>query len=66
MCAAPNALIYESDCAALNPFRDQLCGDTALKVIDGCIEPYDLPGLGLEIDESLFARYPGIPGPCNI
>ena len=66
LCAAPNALIYESDCAEINPFRDLLCGGTALKVIDGHIEPNDAPGLGLEIDESLFARYPGIPGPCYI
>ena len=66
LCATSNALIYEGDCAALNPFRDELCGGTALKVIDGFIEPNDEPGLGLEVDESLFARYPGIPGPCYI
>jgi L-alanine-DL-glutamate epimerase-like enolase superfamily enzyme len=66
LCASSNAYIYESDCAAINPFRDVLCGDTALKVIDGHIEPNDQPGLGLVIDESLFAKYPGIPGPCYI
>jgi D-galactarolactone cycloisomerase len=33
---------------------------------DGCIEPYDGPGLGIEVDEALFERYPGIPGPCYI
>jgi L-alanine-DL-glutamate epimerase-like enolase superfamily enzyme len=64
LCATSNALIYEGDCAALNPFRDELCGSTALKVVDGFIEPSDAPGLGVEVDESLFTRFPGIPGPC--
>ncbi len=50
----------------LNPFRDELCGNTALKVVDGYIEPSDAPGLGLEVDETLFDRFPGIPGPCYI
>jgi L-alanine-DL-glutamate epimerase-like enolase superfamily enzyme len=33
---------------------------------DGCVEPFDGPGLGVEIDESVFAKYPGIPGPCYV
>jgi L-alanine-DL-glutamate epimerase-like enolase superfamily enzyme len=65
LCAAPNALIYEGDCAAYNPFRDELCRGAA-QVVDGYIEPSDAPGLGLEVDESMFARLPGIPGPCYI
>ncbi|HYK12659.1 MAG TPA: mandelate racemase/muconate lactonizing enzyme family protein [Burkholderiales bacterium] len=65
LCAASNALIYEGDCAAYNPFRDELCRGAA-QVVDGYIEPSDAPGLGLEVDESLFTRFPGIPGPCYI
>jgi len=65
LCAASNALIYESDCAAINPFRDELCSG-APRVEDGYIEQADAPGLGLEVDEKLFARFPGIPGPCYI
>jgi L-alanine-DL-glutamate epimerase-like enolase superfamily enzyme len=30
---------------------------------DGCVEPLDKPGIGLEIDEALFAKYPLIDGP---
>ncbi len=59
-----NALIYEADVARVNPFRDDLVSPKPVVGRDGCIEPYDGPGLGIEVDESLFAKYPGIPGPC--
>ena len=64
--ACGNALVYEADVAPVNPFRDDLVSPTPRVGSDGCIEPYDGPGLGIEVDESLFARYPGIPGPCYI
>ncbi len=63
LCAAQNALVYESDCAAFNPFRDDLVGGAPC-VVDGYIEPNEAPGLGIEIDESLFAKLPGVAGPC--
>lgn len=65
LCAAENALVYESDCAPLNPFRDELVHGAPV-VRDGHIEPTDAPGLGVDVDESLFEKYPGIPGPCYI
>ncbi len=65
LCAASNGLIYEADCAAVNPFRDELVRG-APKVAGGFIEPGDAPGLGIDVDESLFARWPGIPGPCYV
>jgi len=65
LCAADNALVYESDCAPLNPFRDELVHGSPV-VRDGHIEPGDAPGLGVSVDEALFAKYPGIPGPCYI
>ncbi len=61
-----NALIYEADVARQNPFRDDLVSPTPTVGPDGCIEPYDGPGLGIEVDESLFDRYPGISGPCYV
>jgi len=65
LCASANGLVYESDCAAFNPFRDELVsGGPSLR--DGHVEPNDRPGLGVEVDESLFAKLPGIPGPCYI
>ena len=30
---------------------------------DGCVEPSDAPGLGLDIDESVFEQFPLIDGP---
>ena len=63
LCAIPNGLLYEADLAPVNPFRDDLA-DPPLAVEEGYIEPNDLPGLGLQINEEVLARYPGIPGPC--
>ena len=63
---APNALVYEADLSALNPFRDELVHPIPQVGEDGCVEAFDGPGLGVEVDESLFARYPGIPGPCYV
>lgn len=32
-----------------------------------CVEePFDVPGLGVKVDETLFETYPGIPGPCYV
>lgn len=61
-----NALIYEADLAPVNPFRDDLVHPHPTVGPDGCVEPFDGPGLGVEVDESLFAAYPGIPGPCYV
>ncbi len=63
---AANALVYEADLSALNPFRDELVHPIPLVGEDGCVEAFDGPGLGVVVDESLFARYPGIPGPCYV
>lgn len=65
LCAAPNALIYESDCSSINPFRDRLVSGAPL-VVNGHIEPNDAPGLGIAVDESLFQEFPGIPGPAIV
>jgi D-galactarolactone cycloisomerase len=64
--ACANALIYEADLSAYNPFRDELVSPIPRVDRDGFVEAFDGPGLGVEIDESLFGRYPGIPGPCYV
>ena len=66
LAACSNALIYEADLAPLNPFRDELVDWTPTVGPDGCVEPPDGPGLGIQVDESLFARFPGIAGPCYV
>lgn len=65
LCAVQNALVYESDCAAFNPFRDELVSGGPV-LVDGHVQPTDEPGLGVAVDESLFDKLPGIPGPCYI
>lgn len=36
------------------------------RVADGTIEPSAAPGLGFEVEESLFAKWPGIAGACYV
>lgn len=57
---APNAFIYEADVSAINAFRDEL--GTPFEIVGGTISAPEGPGLGVEIDESLIAKYPFIPG----
>lgn len=61
LCAIPNGIIYEADISARNPWRDDLARNP-IEVVDGHIEPNDLPGLGLEIDEAMLEAFPPIPG----
>ena len=64
--ACPNALIYEADVAPRNPFRDELTSPVGEVGSDGCVEPPHGPGLGIDVDETIFSRYPVIPGPCYV
>ncbi len=62
MAATENAGYFEACVSHFNPLRD-LFGTTFEIGEDGCVEPMDKPGLGLEVDESIFAKYPLIDGP---
>ena len=62
MVAIENSGYFEACVSHFNPLRDMF-GTTFEIGADGCVEPLDKPGIGLEIDESLFAKYPLIDGP---
>ncbi len=62
MAATENAGYFEACVSHFNPLRDMF-GTTFEIGEDGCVEPMDKPGLGVEVDESLFAKYPLIDGP---
>jgi len=62
MAAIENSGYFEACVSHFNPLRD-IFGTTFEIGADGCVEPLDKPGIGLEIDESLFAKYPLIDGP---
>jgi len=62
MAAIENSGYFEACVSHFNPLRDMF-GTTFEIAADGCVEPLDKPGIGLEIDESLFAKYPLIDGP---
>ena len=62
MAAIENSGYFEACVSHFNPLRDMF-GSTFEIGADGCVEPLDKPGIGLEIDEALFAKYPLIDGP---
>ena len=62
MAAIENSGYFEACVSHFNPLRDMF-GATFEIGADGCVEPLDKPGIGLEIDEGLFAKYPLIDGP---
>lgn len=66
LCAIENGGYYEGEGSKQNPFRDDL-GDKRLTVdANGCVTPFDGPGLGIAVDEDVLRRHPGIPGPSYV
>jgi L-alanine-DL-glutamate epimerase-like enolase superfamily enzyme len=62
LAATENSGYFEACVSKFNPFRDMF-GKLWEIGADGCVEPPQGPGLGVEVDESLFAQYPSIDGP---
>ena len=62
LAATENAGYFEACVSKFNPFRD-LFGHSFEIGADGCVEPPSGPGIGVEVDESLFGKYPLIDGP---
>ena len=58
-----NAGYFEADVSVYNPFRDDLTGPGHESLAAGAVQNLDLPGIGIEIDESLLSDYPMISGP---
>lgn len=62
MAATENSGYFEACVSKFNPFRDMF--GTQFEIgADGCVVPPTGPGLGVQVDEALFARYPSIDGP---
>ena len=62
LAAIDNPGYFEACVSTYNPFRDMF-GPTFSVGADGCVEPLDRPGIGLEIDEKIFSEFPSIDGP---
>ena len=62
LAALDNGGYFEACVSKFNPLRDMF--GTAFEIgADGCVAPLDRPGIGLEVDERVFAQYPAIDGP---
>ncbi|NYT84136.1 mandelate racemase/muconate lactonizing enzyme family protein [Pollutimonas harenae] len=62
LAATENSGYFEACVSQFNPFRDMF-GPTFSIGKDGCVEPPSGPGLGVEVDESIFKDFPVIDGP---
>jgi L-alanine-DL-glutamate epimerase-like enolase superfamily enzyme len=62
LAATENAGYFEACVSKFNPFRDMF-GSTFEIGADGCVEPPSGHGLGIEVDEAIFKKYPSIDGP---
>lgn len=62
LAAIDNPGYFEACVSKFNPFRDMF-GPSFHIDSDGTVQPLDRPGIGLDIDESLFDAYPLIDGP---
>ncbi|PLC48200.1 mandelate racemase [Pollutimonas subterranea] len=61
LAAIDNGGYFEACVSQVNPLRDMF--GSAFEIgKDGCVEPLETPGIGLEIDESIFASFPLIDG----
>lgn len=66
LCAVDNAGYYEADVSQHNPFRDELTNAVCAVDSQGFVRPPQGPGLGVEVDEAAFAKFPVIEGPGYI
>jgi L-alanine-DL-glutamate epimerase-like enolase superfamily enzyme len=62
LAATENAGYFEACVSRFNPFRDMFGRGFEIGP-DGCVSPPDGPGLGIEVDETIFEKYPVIDGP---
>ena len=57
---------FEADVAKENLFRDRLTSRPDLLDANGCVQPGNQPGLGVEVDEEFLRAHPVIDGPAYV
>lgn len=61
-----NGGYFEGDISKNNFFRDELTTKPYELGKDGNVMPLEAPGIGVEVDERFFAKYPAIEGPSYV
>ena len=57
---------FEADVARENAFRDQLTTKSYEIDGNGCVQPLEKPGIGVEVDEDFLRAHPVIEGPAYV
>lgn len=55
---------FEADVSRGNLFRDGLVSTPFTVNTQGCVQPSEAPGIGVEVDEDFLHRHPAIEGPA--
>jgi L-alanine-DL-glutamate epimerase-like enolase superfamily enzyme len=63
LCAIDNPGYFEGDVTTYNPFRDRMGSAPYTLDAQGCVRPLQVPGIGVEVDETFIAAHPLIDGP---
>ncbi|BAT60223.1 D-galactonate dehydratase [Variibacter gotjawalensis] len=66
LAAVDNAGYFEGDISKNNFFRDELTTKPYTLNKDGTVLPLEKPGIGVEVDERFFTKYPAIEGPSYV
>ncbi|HEY2756511.1 MAG TPA: mandelate racemase/muconate lactonizing enzyme family protein [Pseudolabrys sp.] len=66
LAAVDNPGYFEGDVARHNPFRDEVGGVPYTLDGNGCVQPSEKPGLGLDVDEAFVRSHSLIDGPCYV
>lgn len=66
LCAIDNGGYFEADAAETNELRDRLGTPPFAVDSEGFVCPHAAPGLGIEVDESLFKHFPATTGPAFV
>ena len=66
LCAIDNSGYFEADVSRNNLFRDELVSQPYRLGEDGCVQPLEQPGLGIEVDENFLTSHPVIDGPSYV
>lgn len=56
--AATTSFVIQEECVGLVPWFEDICSSYPIRLVDGCWQIPDAPGIGIEVDETEAAKHP--------